>query len=108
MKHAFEFRHVSWHTPQVYALLRRFNAGLCVFDMSDFTSPREITADFCYLRFHGPGAIYGSSYSDGALRSWADWLRALSGKVSAFFAYFNNDAGAYAVFNARTLSEFLR
>lgn len=69
LKHAFEFRHISWHSREVYNILRRFNAGLCVFDMPGFTSPREVTADFCYLRFHGSDSLYGSSYSENALRS---------------------------------------
>lgn len=107
LKYAFEFRHVSWHSPEMYDILRRFNAGLCVFDMPGFTTPREVTSDFCYLRFHGPDSLYGSSYSENALRSWADWLHSLPGEVKYCYIYFNNDASAYAVYNAKKLSNLL-
>lgn len=108
LKHIFEFRHASWHNPEVYKILRRFNAGLCIFDMPGFTTPREVTAEFSYLRFHGSDSLYGSSYSDESLRSWAEWLRSLPVTVKSCYIYFNNDAYAYAVFNARTLSKFLQ
>lgn len=103
LKHAFEFRHVSWHSQEVYKILRRSNAGLCIFDMPGFTTPREVTSDFCYLRFHGSDSLYGSSYSDESLRSWAEGLHSLSDDVKSCYIYFNNDACAYAVSNAKTL-----
>lgn len=108
LKHTFEFRHTSWHCAEVYKILSRFNAGLCIFDMPGFTTPREVTTDFCYLRFHGSDSLYGSSYSDKVLQSWAEWLRSLPEKVKSRYIYFNNDACAYAVANSRTLSSFLR
>jgi uncharacterized protein YecE (DUF72 family) len=54
-QYAFEFRDPSWHDPSVYALLRRFNAAFCIFEIARFQSPIEITTDFSYVRLHGSG-----------------------------------------------------
>ena len=72
--------------------LRALSAGPCV-----------PTADFVYLRFHGPGQLFASAYSNADLEPWArrvrDWLAA--GRI--VYAYFNNDFHAHAIANARTL-----
>jgi uncharacterized protein YecE (DUF72 family) len=41
---AFEFRHESWFTEETYALLRRCNAGLCIAETDDLTTPEIYTA----------------------------------------------------------------
>ena len=53
--YAFEFRDPRWHIPSIYEILRRHNAAFCIFDFAGFQSPLEITADFTYIRLHGPG-----------------------------------------------------
>src|SRR5207244_10483169 len=55
--YAFEFRDPSWSTPAVYQLLRRYNAAFCIFEIAGWQSPIEVTADFTYVRLHGPGEI---------------------------------------------------
>jgi uncharacterized protein YecE (DUF72 family) len=65
--------------------------------------PREITADFAYVRFHGPDKRYGGSYPDEALARWGEQLLAWHRGGLDAFAYFNNDAGGFAVANASTL-----
>ena len=106
-RHVFEFRHESWSDDGVFNILRKYNAGWCVFDMPDFTSPVVATADFAYVRFHGSTGLYWSNYSDKELSDWAEKIAKLGENLKAVYIYFNNDAGGYAVDNARTMGRLL-
>lgn len=107
MKHAVEFRHESWLEDKVFDILRQYNVGLCVFDMPDSSCPLVATADFAYVRFHGSVGLYSSCYSDEELASWANRIASLDSNLKAVYIYFNNDAEAFAVQNARTLRGYL-
>lgn len=106
-RHVFEFRNESWIDDNVFDLLRRYNAGLCVFDMPGFTCPLVATADFAYIRFHGSIGLYSSCYSNEELVDWAKKISSLGQNLEAVYIYFNNDVEAYAVRNAQTLMHFL-
>src|SRR5262249_37747165 len=54
-KYAFEFRDPTWNVDAVFKVLRKFNAAYCIFELSGARSPLEITANFTYIRLHGPG-----------------------------------------------------
>jgi len=54
MRYAFEFRHESWLTPEVYDELRRRNISLCVAESEKLEVPEVITADFVYYRLRKP------------------------------------------------------
>jgi len=54
MRHAFEFRHASWLTEEVYEELRRRNISLCVAESERLEVPEVITADFVYYRLRKP------------------------------------------------------
>ncbi len=41
---AFEFRHESWLTEEIYSILREHNAALCIAESDDFTTPEVHTA----------------------------------------------------------------
>jgi uncharacterized protein YecE (DUF72 family) len=107
LEHVFEFRHESWFDESVFDLLRRHNVGFCAFDMVDMECPLVATASFAYVRFHGSEALYASNYASGTLEGWAERLRRLAEGLSDVYVYFNNDAYAYAVHNARSLGELL-
>jgi uncharacterized protein YecE (DUF72 family) len=107
-RHVFEFRHGSWFDDGTFNILNRYNAGWCVFDMPDFTSPVIATADFAYVRFHGSTGLYWSNYGDKELSAWAKKIAKLGENLKAVYVYFNNDAGGYAIKNARTLTRFLK
>lgn len=106
-RHAVEFRHPSWLVPPVFDMLRQHGVGFCAFDLVGLACPFEVTAGFAYLRFHGYSGKYWGLYPDGELRRWADTLRGLGPEVEAAYVYFNNDAEAAAVANARTLAAML-
>ena len=107
-QYAVEVRDETWLVSEVYKLLRKYNAAFCIHDFADMKVPREITADFTYIRFHGPtSAKYWGSYADRELRAWANWIKEHR-KLSSIYAYFNNDPEGAAVRNALTLKQFLK
>jgi uncharacterized protein YecE (DUF72 family) len=105
---AFEFRNFSWDTPQIYDLLARYNAGYCIFDLAGYASPVTVTADFAYIRLHGPGGKYQGSYSDQALEQWASKVVEWSSQLTAVYVYFDNDDSGYAPRDALRLKDFVR
>jgi len=107
-RHVFEFRHESWLNEAVFAILRRHGAGLCVFDMPGLTCPVVATADFAYIRFHGSSGLYSSRYSDQEISDWVERIAGLGRGLRAVYIYFNNDARAYAVDNAKMLEQMLK
>jgi uncharacterized protein YecE (DUF72 family) len=106
---AVEFRHPSWHREDVFALLERHNAAYCVMSGAYLPCVLRATASFVYVRLHGPDPhyLYGGSYSDDDLGWWADRIREWTYQDRDVFAYFNNDGGGHAVYNATRLKELL-
>lgn len=51
---AFEFRHESWFTDEIFDLLKTHNRALCVAETEERATPDVITADFCYYRYRKP------------------------------------------------------
>lgn len=107
LHHVFEFRHPSWFHPEMYALLERYQAAFCVFDMPGMTTPVLATADPAYVRFHGGSSLYASCYTDEELHAWAGRIEELGQGRDAVYIYFNNDAEGFAVQNAKTLMGLL-
>ena len=78
------------------------------FDLvAGFASERHITADFTYVRLHGPGDAYQGSYSAASLRNWAGRIREWQKQLTAIYMYFDNDQAAYAVENALELKQLV-
>ena len=50
LRSAFEFRHVSWFTDEVYEAMRAANVALCQAESEKLETPDVQTADFAYLR----------------------------------------------------------
>ena len=106
-RYVVEFRHESWLDDTVFDMLRRYNTGLCVFDMPGLACPLLATADFAYVRFHGASGLYSSCYSDEELDSWALKIAELAKGRDEVYIYFNNDADGFAIQNAKTLTRKL-
>lgn len=104
-RYAFELRNPTWHSAEIYAILRRHRAAFCIFEIAGFRSGFEITADFTYVRLHGPDGAYQGSYSESALREWADRIREWQDKLRAIYIYFDNDQAGYAPKNALELAK---
>ncbi len=106
-RYAFEFRHQSWYTDPVYDILERSGCAFCIHDHRDAPSPRRVTADFVYLRFHGRRGRYEGKYPAADLSAWADAIAGWHDRGLDVYGYFNNDFRGYAVENARELIELL-
>jgi uncharacterized protein YecE (DUF72 family) len=106
-RYTFEFRHTSWYTPAILDLLRRYNAAFCIYELEYHVSPLEVTADFVYVRLHGPETKYAGSYSEEALNGWADKCLEWQQQGLDVYVYFDNDQLGYAAFNAKRLQELV-
>jgi len=107
LTHVFEFRDVRWLSDSVFGLLERYGAALCIADMPGQECPVRATSRTVYVRFHGNQVLYGDSYTSEELALWAARLAYFVADGRQIFAYFNNDAGAYAVENAWELARLL-
>ena len=104
--HVVEFRDQSWFVEEIFALMERFGVAHCIHDFPALTVPLRATAAPVYLRFHGDVG-YSGDYAPKALEAWARRIERWRADGLPVFAYFNNDAGGYAVENARTLRDLL-
>jgi len=93
----------------VFDVLRRHATALCLHDLLP-DHPVELTADWTYVRFHGPEALlrpYHGRYGPARLRVWVDRLGGWAADGVDAYAYFNNDWHANAVHDAVTLRDAL-
>lgn len=105
LRYAFEFRNETWYVDAVYKLLGKYNCSFCIYELNGHLSPSEITADFVYVRLHGPGGKYQGSYNNTVLTEWAERIDGWSKNGKDVYLYFDNDDSAYAVANALTIKE---
>jgi uncharacterized protein YecE (DUF72 family) len=106
-RYAFEFRHDGWWTDEVMAFLSARSLAFCLFDLAGRETPHVVTADFAYVRLHGPGAAYQGSYDDATLERWAERIDEWRRQGRDAFVYFDNDEKAYAAEDARRLQALL-
>jgi uncharacterized protein YecE (DUF72 family) len=85
-RRAFEFRHPSWFDADVYAVLRRHDAALCIVDTETGATPDVSTASWGYVRLRDAG------YDDAALDRWAAAVR--RPEWSDAFVYFKHEETA--------------
>jgi uncharacterized protein YecE (DUF72 family) len=91
---ALEFRHPSWFADDVYALLARRDAALCVADTERGTTPDVATAAWGYVR------LRDVDYPDAELDAWARRLRR-PGWRQAFVFFKHEEAAAGPALAAR-------
>lgn len=108
-RYAFELRDTRWIRDDIIALLERYRAAFCVWDLKGVASPRIVTTDFVYVRLHGPSHwAYQGSYDDAALDDWAAWISKHAPKMKEIHVYFDNDHEGIAPHDALRLKERLR
>jgi uncharacterized protein YecE (DUF72 family) len=101
---ALEARHASWHTPEAQSLLQHSGIINVIADSGGrFPQSDLLTSRTVYLRFHGPGATYGSRYSIESLMVYARKIIGCLAEAREVWAFFNNDIDGHAVHNAREL-----
>ncbi len=85
---AFEFRNASWFTDEVFSILRKHKAALCVAESDELETPDIVTAPFACYRFRK------SRYSKKKLGEIAAGLCNRSGDVYAYFKHEEEPTGA--------------
>ncbi|MDX1540040.1 MAG: DUF72 domain-containing protein [Geminicoccaceae bacterium] len=104
-RHAIEFRHASWFTPEVERLLHDRAISNVISDAPTFPRWDAVTSDLAYVRLHGDEELYRSSYDERALGAWAGRCRAWLEQGSDVHVYFDNtDRGAAPVNACHLLS----
>jgi len=108
-KHAIEFRHKSWFTPETYGLLKKNNAAM-IWSLNQYVeTPPEITSDFVYLRLVGDREIteFSGIQKDrgGDMKRWAKTVEGKSEDFDSGYVFFNNH---FAGFGPESANEFRR
>src|SRR5262252_2698750 len=85
MRAAFEFRHESWFDAEIFDLLKSRNIALCLADTADLSTPRQITADYGYLR------LRREDYTDSDMKSWSAFVREQKSNWKGAFVYFKHE-----------------
>ncbi|MEJ2718005.1 MAG: DUF72 domain-containing protein, partial [Deltaproteobacteria bacterium] len=104
---AFEFRDESWFHSRVNDALTRRGVAFCIYDFDQRLSPKDVTADFVYVRLHGPGPRYQGQYDTEVLTGWAREFSRWSGAGKEIYCYFDNDQNGYAARDALRLQEIV-
>lgn len=105
---AWEARHRSFGSPEAVAFFREHGQSLVVADSGGrFPTFWVVTALPLYLRFHGPGALYASGYTEAQLEETARWVLTHAPADGEVYAFFNNDVGGHALDNARSFAQLL-
>jgi uncharacterized protein YecE (DUF72 family) len=97
---AFEFRHESWFSEEVYGVLREADAALCIAETDDLNTPEIHTAGehTCFrLRRHG-------GYSDAELKGFAERFTSLA-RERDVYVYFRHEDEPTGALNATRFLE---
>ena len=108
MRHALEFRHPSWFSDDVAALLSSHNLANCQSDAPKWPMWEALTTDLVYIRLHGHTRLYASRYSAALLDRWATRIHKWLAEGCEVYVYFDNTAEGAAPEDARRLLEKLR
>jgi uncharacterized protein YecE (DUF72 family) len=106
-RYSFEFRHPSWYQPSIFRLLSVHNIALCLSDHHDAPAPWRRTADFVYIRGHGPSGQYKDHYRAQTLQAWASRIHSWKKQGCDVFVYFDNDQKSAAPADALKLKKLV-
>ncbi|WP_316847172.1 DUF72 domain-containing protein [Pedobacter psychrodurus] len=105
--YTFEFRNPTWYHDEVFVLLKKYNCAFCIYDLAGHQSPILATANFVYIRLHGPGEKYQGTYSRSDLERWAKMCNNWLNEKKDVYLYFDNDQKGYAAFNAMKIKKMI-
>lgn len=88
---AFEFRHKSWFTDEIFALMREHSVALCVAESDDLSTPDVQTAAHRFYRLRRSGG-----YTEAELDALAERFVSLArdGDVYVFLKHEDEPTGA--------------
>jgi uncharacterized protein YecE (DUF72 family) len=93
---AFEFRHETWYSQEIYELLKKHTCALAVVEAEEQSAVREVTGNFIYMR------LRKGDYNKKELKEWADWIQKQEVEV---YCYLKHDEKAPVL--ARQLIDLL-
>jgi len=93
VRSAFEFRHASWFSDEIYEALREANVALCNAESEKLETPAVQTADFAYLR------LRKQEYSAGEQQVIANTVSGLA-KHGDAYVYFKHEETPDGALNA--------
>ena len=106
-RHCVEFRHESWFTEDVYAMLREAGVALAIGDHPERPHvAHELTTGWTLLRLHYGRRGRRGNYSETELEEWAARIARWRRRAEVY-VYFNNDWEGFAIRNARWMRERL-
>jgi uncharacterized protein YecE (DUF72 family) len=85
LRFAFEFRHVSWLTDEVYERLAARNMALCLAESDRLEVPKVFTADFVYFR------LRKGDYTDEGRKAIAENVGSILGAGRDVYIYFKHE-----------------
>jgi len=108
-KFAFEFRDKSWYCDTVFDILKQYNAAICEnFSPDGHTvQTQQVTADWCYSRFHKNVLHEETNYSDAKLTEAATHIVGRHRQRLKQYLFFMNDLGGFGPKNAKQLVSIL-
>jgi uncharacterized protein YecE (DUF72 family) len=106
-EYVFEFRDQSWYHAASLSILRDHNIALCFSDHHVAPAPWSVTANFVYIRGHGPTGKYHGRYAKTTLDWWARQIRQWRRKGLKVYCYFDNDQKSAAPKDAQRLIQMV-
>lgn len=104
-----EVRHDTWLKEDSLTLMTKYDVGLVISQSGDrFPYSEMVTAKNIYIRFHGPGQLYASSYTDTMLKDFARKFTNWEKEGHVIWAFFNNDIHGYAIVDGKRLQNLLK
>ena len=101
-KAAFEFRHESWFSDDVYKALQDHNATLCVAETEKINTPEVRTANYIYFRFRQP------SYAAEELKKLVERVQRCVADGLETYAFFKHEEDPRSPHNAVELLNTVR
>jgi len=105
---ALEVRHNTWLENDSLDLMTKYNIAFVISQSGiGFPYSEMVTSKNIYVRFHGPGKLYASSYTDETLKGFATKFKKWIKEGHVLWIFFNNDFYGYAINNAEKLKELM-
>ena len=101
MHAAFEFRHESWFSDEVWQILKKGNVALCIADTESLATPKVATADWGYVR------LRREDYARIDIERWADFVREQKERWSDAYVYFKHEEAGIGPKLAKQMMELL-
>lgn len=105
---ALEVRHETWMSNDALDLMAKYDIAFVISQSGvGFPYAEHVTSKNIYIRFHGPGKLYASLYTDEDMELYARKIRKWRKEGHDVWVFFNNDWFTYAIRNAKTLMALL-